>query len=100
MNKLLVFIFITIVALGMIGSTTIIGILDSYATKTPQKKSQQPSEAPADSKSVDQAINNITAALQELVDSIKGKASPLEIMTIVHTRVLPNFITAFGLQIS
>jgi len=46
MNKLLVFIFITIVALGMIGSTTIIGILDSYATKTPQKKSQQPSEAP------------------------------------------------------
>jgi len=54
----------------------------------------------ADSKNVDQAINNITAALQELVDSIKGKASPMEIMTIVHTRVHPNFITAFGLQIS
>lgn len=43
MNKLLVFIVIAVVALGMIGSTTIIGILDSYATKT-QKKSQQPSE--------------------------------------------------------
>jgi hypothetical protein len=44
MNKLVVFIFITIAALGMIGTTTIIGILDSYATKTPQKQSQQPSE--------------------------------------------------------
>ena len=43
MKKLLVFIIIAVVALGMIGTTTMIGLRDSHATKT-LKQSQQPSE--------------------------------------------------------
>jgi hypothetical protein len=45
MNKLLVYIIIAVVGLGMIGTTTMMELLDSYATKT-LKQSQQPSEAP------------------------------------------------------
>ncbi len=57
MIKLLVFIIIAVAALGMIGTTTIMGIPDLYATKQskqvppekttvqPERQSQQPSEA-------------------------------------------------------
>jgi hypothetical protein len=45
MNKLLVYIIIAVVGLGMIGTTTMMELLDSYPTKT-LKQSQQPSEAP------------------------------------------------------
>jgi hypothetical protein len=58
MNKLLVFIIIAVVGLGMIRITTMMGLSDSYAIKQskqvpPEKttvqserQSQQPSEAP------------------------------------------------------
>jgi hypothetical protein len=60
MEKLLLFIIIAVVALGMIGTTAMIGLRDSHATKTlkqsqqpsedatarPERQSQQPSEAP------------------------------------------------------
>lgn len=47
----------------------------------------------------DQSIDNIAAALKELVTSIDNKASPMEIMTIVHTRLHPNLLTAYGLKL-
>jgi hypothetical protein len=51
------------------------------------------------SESVDQSINNTSTALKELVTSIDAKSSPMDIMTIVHTRIHPNLMTAFGLQL-
>ena len=51
------------------------------------------------SETVDQSINNISTALKELVTNIDGKSSPMDIMTIVHTKIHPNLMTAFGLQL-
>jgi hypothetical protein len=51
------------------------------------------------SESVDQSINNTSSALKELVTSIDGKSSPMDIMVIVHTKIHPNLMTAFGLQL-
>ena len=48
---------------------------------------------------VDQSINNVSTALKELVTNIDRKSSPVDIMTIVHTRIHPNLMTAFGLQL-
>jgi hypothetical protein len=47
----------------------------------------------------DQSIDNIASALKELVTSIDSKASPMEIMTIVHTKLHPNLLTAYGLKL-
>lgn len=46
------------------------------------------------------AIDNIRSTLQELVTSINSKASPMDVMTIVHTKLHPNLITAFNLKLS
>ncbi len=43
--------------------------------------------------------DNIAAALKELVTSIDNKASPMEITTIVHTKLHPNLLTAYGLKL-
>ena len=51
------------------------------------------------SETVDQSINDISAALKVLVADINGKSSPMDIMTIVHTKIHPNLLTAFGLQL-
>jgi hypothetical protein len=51
------------------------------------------------SQSVVQSINNTSTALKELVTSIDAKSSPVDIMTIVHTKIHPNLMTAFGLQL-
>lgn len=51
------------------------------------------------SETVDQSINNVSTALKELVTNIDRKSSPVEIMTIVHTRIHPNLMTAYGLQL-
>jgi len=45
------------------------------------------------------AIDNIGFTLQELVTSINSKASPMDVMTIVHTKLHPNLITAFNLKL-
>lgn len=42
---------------------------------------------------------DVTAAFQELSSSINDKASPMDIMMIVHTKIHPNLMTAFGLQL-
>jgi len=46
----------------------------------------------------EKVINDIAAAFQELTTSIDDKAPAMDIMVIVHTKIHPNFITAFGLQ--
>jgi len=51
------------------------------------------------SETIDQSIDNVSTALKELATKIDGKSSPMEIMTIVHTRIHPNLMTAFGLQL-
>ena len=47
----------------------------------------------------EKAINDIAAAFQELTSSIDDKAPAMDIMMIVHTKIHPNLITAFGLQL-
>jgi hypothetical protein len=51
------------------------------------------------SETADQTINNVSAALEDLVRSIDGKASPMDIKMIVHTRIHPNLMSAFDLQL-
>jgi len=45
-----------------------------------------------------QSLDNITIALQELLSTIDNEGTPMDVMTIVHTRIHSNFITAFGLE--
>lgn len=52
-----------------------------------------------DSEIANQSINKVSAAINELIVNIDGKLSPMDIMTIVHTKIHPNLMTAFGLQI-
>ena len=47
----------------------------------------------------EKVINDITVAFQELNNSIDNKAPAMDIMMIVHTKIHPNLITAFGLQL-
>jgi hypothetical protein len=47
-----------------------------------------------------QSLNNIKSALQELVDTINNKGTPMDVMIIVHSKIHPNFITAYGLQLT
>jgi len=54
----------------------------------------------SNSSSNSQSLNNIETALQELVNTINNKGTPMDVMMIVHTRIHPNFITAFGLQLT
>lgn len=53
----------------------------------------------SDSSSNTQSLDNISSALQELVFTTNSKGTPMDVMTIVHTRIHSNFITAFGLQL-
>jgi hypothetical protein len=54
----------------------------------------------SNSSSNTQSLNNIASALQDLVNTIDSKGTPMDVMMIVHTRIHPNFITAFGLQLT
>ncbi|MGH9988088.1 MAG: hypothetical protein ACRD8W_29480 [Nitrososphaeraceae archaeon] len=47
----------------------------------------------------EKVINDIAVAFNELTSSINEKASPMDIMMIVHTKIHPNLVTAFGLQL-
>jgi hypothetical protein len=47
-----------------------------------------------------QSLNNIKSALQELVDTVDNKGTPMDVMTIVHTKIHPNFMTAYGFQLT
>lgn len=51
----------------------------------------------SNSSSNTQSLNNISSALQDLVNTTENKGIPMDVMMIVHTKIHPNFITAFGL---
>jgi hypothetical protein len=65
------------------------------ATKVQELFNNQITNGSADTQSLD----NIATALQELVSTIDNRGSPNDVMMIVHTKLHPNFITAFGLQL-
>ena len=46
-----------------------------------------------------QSLNNIKTALQELVETVNNKGTPMDVMMIVHTKIHPNFITAYGFEL-
>ena len=64
------------------------------ATKVQELFNSQLSNSSADTQSLD----NIATALQELVSTMYNRGSPNDAMMIVHTKIHPNFITAFGLE--
>lgn len=66
------------------------------ATKVQELFNSQLMKGSADAQSLD----NIATALQELVSTIHNRGSPNDVMMIVHTKIHPNFITAFGLKFS
>lgn len=43
-------------------------------------------------------VDNISVALEELVTNISNKASPNNVMIVVHTKLHPSFLTAFALN--
>lgn len=65
------------------------------ATKVQELFNNQITNGSADTQSLD----NIATALQELVSTIDNRGSPNDVMMIVHTKLHPDFITAFGLQL-
>jgi hypothetical protein len=44
-------------------------------------------------------ITNLENGLTKLIDSIQSKASPMDIMMIVHTQIHPNLLEAFNLKL-
>jgi hypothetical protein len=51
------------------------------------------------SETADQSIDATSTALKELVTSIDAKSPPMDVMMFVHTRIHPNLMTAFDLQL-
>jgi hypothetical protein len=45
------------------------------------------------------SISNLENGLLQLYDSIKGKASPMDVMMIAHTQVHPNLLEAFSIPL-
>lgn len=45
----------------------------------------------------DNAVKGLDSAFPALVNAVKDKASPMEIMQIAHVRIHPNLMTAFNL---
>ena len=43
-------------------------------------------------------LTNLENGLSKLNDSIRNKASPMDIMMIVHTQIHPNILQAFNLR--
>lgn len=50
-------------------------------------------------KNVTGFVTNLENGLTQLNDSIAKKASPLDVMMIVHTKIHPNLLEAFNLQL-
>jgi len=53
----------------------------------------------SDNKNVTAFVTNLENGLIHLNDSIAKKASPLDVMMIVHTQIHPNLLEAFDLQL-
>ncbi|MGH9975641.1 MAG: hypothetical protein ACRD8Z_07370 [Nitrososphaeraceae archaeon] len=81
--------------------TTLVNTTDYQSAQALATKVQELSDSQImnSQKSSGTAIDNIRSTLQELVTSINSKASPMDVMTIVHTKLHPNLITAFNLKL-
>lgn len=44
-------------------------------------------------------LNNVENGLNQLLGSIQNRATPMNVMMIVHTQIHPNLIEAFNLQL-
>lgn len=44
-------------------------------------------------------LANLENGLTQLNDAVRNKASPMDIMVIVHTQVQPSLLQAFGLEL-
>jgi hypothetical protein len=44
-------------------------------------------------------VSNLDEGLTQLNDLIRNKASPMDIMMIVHTQIHPSLLEAFNLQL-
>lgn len=44
-------------------------------------------------------VSNLEEALTQLNDLIRNKASPMDIMMIVHTQIHPSLLEVFNLQL-
>lgn len=53
----------------------------------------------ANSSANPQVLDNIATAIQELVSTIDSKSSPMDVMSVVHTKIHPNTLTAFELDL-
>ena len=53
----------------------------------------------SNNKNITAFITNLEKGLTQLNDSISKKASPLDVMMIVHTQIHPNLLEAFNLQL-
>jgi hypothetical protein len=53
----------------------------------------------SNNKNITALVTNLEKGLTQLNDSISKKASPLDVMTIVHTQIHPNLLEAFNLQL-
>jgi hypothetical protein len=53
----------------------------------------------SNNKNVTAFVTHLENGLTQLNDSISSKASPLEVMMIVHTQIHPNLLEAFNLQL-
>ena len=54
---------------------------------------------PSDDKNATEFVTKLDNGLTHLNESITTKASPLDVMTIVHTQIHPNLLEAFNLQL-
>lgn len=53
----------------------------------------------SNNKNITAFVTNLENGLTQLNDSISKKASPLDVMMIVHTQIHPNLLEAFNLQL-
>jgi hypothetical protein len=53
----------------------------------------------SNNKNITAFVTNLEKGLTQLDDSISKKASPLDVMMIVHTQIHPNLLEAFNLQL-
>jgi hypothetical protein len=53
----------------------------------------------SNNKNVTGFVTNLENGLTQLNDSIAKKASPVDLMTIVHTQIHPNLLESFNLEL-
>lgn len=85
---------------GAAGSTaTVVSVANYQSSLAFAQKAQELYQQvkPKAISGTDNAIKELDSAFPALVNAVKDKASPMEIMQIAHVRIHPNLMTAFNL---